>query len=147
MTKSFLDRVSPEDPTKELSMKRILFLISILSLFAYGCNRDQQEPAGGGTGLQEEQQRPDDVQALPESDVESVEPSMQEDSGTQRMEETDSTMESDEAFDSQSGMQEEQSRFNDQDSQNMGDERDSSMGSGTDTAPEAEPTDATGIQQ
>lgn len=121
-------------------MKRTLLLLSILSLFAYGCNRDEQEPAAD-MGMEEEQQRMNDVEAIPEADVEAVEPSMQEDSDMQRMDETDPALES------QPGMQEEQTRFEDLDSQGMGDERDSSMGSGTDTAPEAEPTDATGIEQ
>lgn len=132
-------------------MKKLLLLISVLSLFAYSCNRDDRA-AGGGTGLQQEEQMPERSQTFEDSDVDVVEPSLQEDSDMQRMDErdpafdTDPALESDPTFESGPGMQEEQIRYQDEPLDTT-DQRDSSMGSGTDTAPEAEPTDATGIQQ
>lgn len=135
-------------------MKRILFLLSILSLVAVGCNRDEQQPAGGGTGMQEEQQLPSDTQSLPEdsqnmetspdANVEEVEPSMQEMEDTEI--ESDPALEQDPTM-QDPGMQEEEFRNQDVDTMDTTDERDSSMGSGTESAPVSEPTDATGVQQ
>lgn len=129
-------------------MKRILFLVTILSLFAYGCNRDEQS-ADRGTGMQEEEQLgtdsqayPQDEEVSPDSNIEEVDPTMQEEQTR-----PESMEESDPAMDSDQSMQEEEMRGEEPGTFDTTDERDSSMGSGTDTAPEAEPTDATGVQQ
>lgn len=100
-------------------MKRILFLLSILSLVAVGCNRDEQQPAGAGTGMQEEQQIPSDTQTYPEdsqnmetapdANVEEVEPSMQEMEDTEVME-SDPALEQDPSLEQDPTLQEEEIR-------------------------------------
>lgn len=146
MTKGFLAKVVFEERTKEFNMKRFLLLISALSLFAYGCNREGASSRDAGLMQEETVERG----TFDNTDVEVVEPAMQEDSDIQRMEESDPMLESDPVLEQDPGMQEEQIRFNESesiDSMDTVDERDSSMGSGTDTAPAGEPTDATGIRQ
>lgn len=99
-------------------MKRILFLLTILSLFAYGCNRDEQ-PAGGATGMQEEEQLGTDSQAFPEDEVapeatvEEVDPAMQEEQTRPEDMQTDPALEQDPSMDPEMqdpGMQEEEIR-------------------------------------
>lgn len=36
-------------------MKKLLFILSILTLMAYGCNRGDEQKSTSGTGMQEEQ--------------------------------------------------------------------------------------------
>lgn len=90
-------------------MKRILFLLSILSLVAVGCNRDEQQPVDAGTGMQEEQQLPSDTEVMPDANVEEVEPTMQEMEDTEVME-SDPALEQDPAFEQDPALQEEEIR-------------------------------------
>ena len=86
-------------------MKKILFLLTILSLFAYGCNRDER-PADEA-GMQEEEQLgtesqayPQDEQVSPDANVEEIDPDMQE----------EQVRPHDPSMDSDPGMQEEEVR-------------------------------------
>jgi hypothetical protein len=51
-------------------MKKLIFVLSLLSLFAYGCNRDeaQSNQSGAGTGMQQEESRGMDQQ-VPSQDT------------------------------------------------------------------------------
>ena len=111
-------------------MKKFLLLFSVLSLLAVGCNRDEAAPER--RGMMEEEQTPTDTYDLPAEE------------GVQEMEDVEMDRDMESMEESEPVMQEEETLYDDPE---MIDERDSSMGSGTDTAPEAEPTDATGIQQ
>lgn len=94
---------------------KALYLLSVLALLSAGCDR-QERNAGGGTGLQEHQQReearyPEETEVMPRGTVEEVSPEGQEEP---------------------SEMQDPEGH-------------DSSMGSGTDADPYASPTEDTGV--
>lgn len=54
-------------------MKKILLMLSVLSLMIYGCNRNEEPATGAGTGMQQEESRSMDTAP---SDV--VEPDMRD---------------------------------------------------------------------
>lgn len=90
-------------------MKRILFLLSILSLVAVGCNREEQIPVDTGTRMQEEQQIPSDTEAMPDTNVEEVEPTMQEMEDTEVME-SEPALEQEPVIEQDPNLQEEEIR-------------------------------------
>ncbi len=72
-------------------MKKILFVLSVLSLMSYGCNRNQEDTGvGAGGNMQQEESRSQDIQ---EADVQNMDsPAM--DSESQNMDETQNMDES-----------------------------------------------------